>query len=77
MFALTRWLSDDLKSRYNEAVEEPMVDIAHILAESIGNQLLRGEINVDDLKLAFDQSYARRFSAQIFELEKSQVDMQV
>lgn len=77
MFALTRWLSDDLKSRYNEAVEEPMVDIAHILAESIGKQLLRGEINVDDLKLAFDQSYARRFSAQIFELEKSQVDMQV
>jgi two-component system, OmpR family, sensor histidine kinase CreC len=77
MFALTRWLSDDLKSRYNEAVEEPMVDIAHILAESIGKQLLQGDIKVDDLKFAFDQIYARRFSDQIFGLEKNQVDMQV
>ncbi|MCP4768243.1 MAG: two-component system sensor histidine kinase CreC [Gammaproteobacteria bacterium] len=77
MFALTRWLSADLKSRYNEAVEEPMVDIAHILADSIGSQLLLGEITSDDLQRAFDKSYSRRFIAKIFELEKNQVDMQV
>lgn len=77
MFAFTRWLSVDLKSRYNEAVEEPLVDIANILAELIGRQLIDGEIDRQQLKLLFDRGYQRRFSAQIFELEKNNIDMQV
>ena len=75
MFTLTRWISTDLKSRYNEAIEEPMVDIAHILADSIGNQLLHNKISSSELSLTFKQSYTRRFNAKIFELRKTQVDM--
>ncbi len=77
MFAFTRWLSVDLKYRYNEAVEEPLVDIANILAELIGRRLISGEIDQQRLKTLFDRSYQRRFSAQIFELEKINIDMQV
>lgn len=77
MFAFTRWLSVDLKSRYNEAVEEPLVDIANILAELIGRQLLDGEMNQQQLQTLFGQANQRRFSAQIFELEKTRIDMRV
>ena len=75
MFGFTRWLSDDLKSRYNEAIEEPLVDVAHILAESIGSQLMRGDLDRGQLQRLFDRVYAREFSAQIFRLEKKHVDM--
>lgn len=77
IFSFTRWLSVDLKSRYNEAVEEPLVDIANILAELIGSQIITNEISQQKLKALFDKSYRRRLSAKIFELEKIDVDMQV
>ncbi len=77
MFGFTRWLSDDLKSRYNEALEEPLVDVAHILAESIGSQLMSGDLDSGQLKSFFDRVYARRFEARIFRLEKNNVDMLV
>ena len=77
MFTFTRWLSIDLKSRYNEAVEEPLVDIANILAELIGSRLLNGEVSQQQLQALFDRTYQRRFSAQIFELEKTSIDLQI
>ncbi|NNE64050.1 MAG: two-component system sensor histidine kinase CreC [Gammaproteobacteria bacterium] len=77
IFSFTRWLSIDLKSRYNEAVEEPLVDTANILAELIGQQIINQEINPEKLKALFDQTYRRRLSAKIFELDKVDVDMQV
>lgn len=77
MFTFTRWLSIDLKSRYNEAVEEPLVDIANILADLIGSRLLNGEISQQQLQALFNRTYQRQFSAQIFELEKTNIDMQI
>jgi two-component system sensor histidine kinase CreC len=77
MFGFTGWLSDDLKSRYNEAIEEPLVDVAHILAESIGGELLRGNLDSAHLQQLFDRVYAREFRARIFRLEKTHVDMMV
>ncbi len=77
IFSFTRWLSVDLKSRYNEAVEEPLVDIANILAELIGSQIISDEISPQALKALFDKSYRRRLSARIFKLEKIDVDMQI
>ena len=77
IFSFTRWLSVDLKSRYNEAVEEPLVDTANILAELIGHQIINNEISPQKLKALFDKTYRRRLSARIFELEKIDVDMQI
>ena len=77
MLGFTRWLSDDLKSRYNESIEEPLVDVAHILAESIGGELMRGNLDSAHLQRLFDRVYAREFKARIFRLEKTDVDMMV
>lgn len=77
MLILVGWLSDDLKYRYNESVEETLVDIAHLLAESAGQQLVNGALKPDQLQQAFSRGYARRFDARIFELEKTYVDMHV
>ena len=71
------WVSDDLKYRYNESVEETLVDIAHLLAESVGSRLISGELDSERLQQAFARGYRRRFEARIFELEKTHVDMQV
>ena len=77
MFGFTRWLSDDIRSRYSEAVEESLVDVAHILAESLGGELLRGRLGGGELKTLFDRVYARDFKARIFRLEKTHVDMMI
>ena len=77
MFIFSKWISDDLKSRYNESLEEPLVDISHILAENIGRQLILGDINAESLEKDFSRTYLRKFSAKIFELEKTHVDLQV
>ena len=77
MFIFSQWISDDLKSRYNESLEEPLVDISHILAENIGRQLIIGELSPESLKKGFSRIYSRKFSAKIFKLEKTHVDLQV
>jgi len=77
MFAFTRWSSVELKSRYNESIEEPLVDMAYILAENLGSQLISGELDSKQLKTAFDRIYSRQISAQIFELEKTVIDMHI
>ena len=77
MLSVIGWLSDGLKYRYNESVEETLVDIAHLLAESVGQQLMRGQVESDELQAAFGRAYRRRFEARIFELEKTNVDMRV
>ena len=77
MLAVIGWLSDDLKYRYNESVEETLVDISNLLAESVGGPLLRGELDAMQLQSVFTRAYQRRFAARIFELEKSHIDMEV
>ena len=77
MFWYATWVTDDLKSRYNESLEEPLVDTAHILAETLGVNVVRGVLQGEELVNAFDRIYQRRFSARIFGLEKHQVDLRI
>lgn len=76
-FALVRWAQDDLRPRYLESLEEPLVDTAHLLAETFGTQLVAGATAPDDLRAAFDRLYGRRFEARIYALDKRQVDLRV
>ena len=57
MFWYTTWVTDDLKSRYNESLEEPLVDTAHILAETLGVNVVRGVLQGEELVNAFDRIY--------------------
>lgn len=78
-YFLVQWIADDLRPRYLESLEEPLVDTAHLLAT-----LLAREFSADGtlqhpevLAEVFEALYQRRFQARIYALEKTQVDLRV
>lgn len=71
------WVIENLRTRYMESVEEPLVDQANILAALVGKQMEAGTFDPKNLKTAFDEVYSRNFSARIHGFEKQNVDMRV
>ncbi len=74
---LAYWISRDVADRYSESFEEIMVDTANLLAEIITTDIDTGDMAMQRLDDAFRRLRLRRFSAQIYELEKTSVDIQV
>lgn len=74
---LAYWISRDVADRYSESFEEIMVDTANLLAEIITTDSNSGDTEMQRLDDAFRRLRLRRFSAQIYELEKTSVDIQV
>ena len=74
---LAYWISKDVADRYSESFEEIMVDTANLLAEIITTDMNSGDTTMQELDDAFQRLQLRRFSAQIYELEKTSVDIQV
>ena len=76
-FFLIQWIINDLRPRYLESLEEPLVDTAHMLAEIITAEMVDDKVNSAWLDDIFEAIYERRFSAKIYALEKQQVDVRV
>ena len=76
-YVLIDWILDDLRPRYSATMEESMVDTATLLASWLENQVEAGVIRTDGLRSAFDTAQKRRFSARIYELTKTRVNMRV
>ena len=74
---LAYWVSSDVADRYNESFEEIMVDTANLLAEIITTDMNSGDAALQKLHDSFTRLKLRRFSAQIYEIEKSSVDLEV
>jgi len=74
---LAHWISSDVNDRYSESFEELMVDTANLLAEVITTDMNNGDTALQQLDDAFKRLQMRRFSAQIYELEKTHVDIHV
>jgi two-component system sensor histidine kinase CreC len=74
---LAYWISSDVGDRYSESFEELMVDTANLLAEIITTDMNNGDTALVQLDDAFERLQLRRFSAQIYELEKTRVDIRV
>ena len=70
-------LAGQLRTRYLEGVEEPLVDQANVLAGIVGRDMEAGRFDSADLRRTFDAIHARRFAARIYELEKDRVDVRV
>jgi two-component system sensor histidine kinase CreC len=70
-------VSADLDTRYRESTEESLVDVAHLLAAVIEDELRTDGLDTSRLRRVFDAAYRRRFSAQIFGLTKARVDLRV
>ena len=71
------WVLETLRTRYLEGVEDPLVDQANILAELTGMEMQTGRFEPERLYTLFQRVYARNLSANIYDLEKRRVDMQV
>jgi two-component system sensor histidine kinase CreC len=76
-FALERWLSLELRPRYYQSFEEPLVDMANILAEIASQEFDDPPLDFDRLKTAFEHVYRRRLNADIYGLNKDNVDIRV
>lgn len=71
------FLSDQIVQRverqYIEAVEEPMVDVANILAASLEQDIQNGRLDATRFAAAFDSAKKRVFEARIYTLDKSTI----
>jgi two-component system sensor histidine kinase CreC len=71
------WMWGTLRTRYLEALEEPLVDTANVLASMVEDEIARPGFTPADLRAPFDRAHARVLPAQIYDLRKSAVDLHV
>ncbi len=71
------WTLTNLRFRYLEGVEDPIVDQANILAAIVGSDMETGGFNPDMLYKAFQEAYARKLNARIYQFDKNSVDIRV
>ena len=71
------WTWTNLRFRYLEGVEDPLVDQANIMAAIVGNEMEAGGFSPDELYQAFQDVYARRLNARIYQFDKDRVDMRI
>jgi two-component system sensor histidine kinase CreC len=67
----------DIDPRYRESAEESLVEISQLMASMIEQDVIAGAISTARLEPLFRAVYARQFSAQIYNLHKSRVEMRV
>ena len=67
----------DVNVQPKKSMEEPMVDIAHILAAYLEQEIRDNKIVTEPLRQVLDNVGKRRFIARIYELEKEEVNMGV
>lgn len=65
----------DIDPRYRESAEESLVETTQLLASLVEQDVIAGAINTARLEPLFRSLYAREFSAQIYNLHKSRVEL--
>ena len=75
-FLMYRQLGD-IDPRYRESAEESLVETAYLVASLIENASPDGNLRVDSLEPVFRSLYARRFSADIYGVEKTRVELRM
>src|SRR5690606_18907033 len=77
VYVPVNWMWSSLRTRYLEAVEEPMVDAANIVAALIEDEVARPDPALDPLRLRLERAAQRDPAARIYDLEKREVDLQL
>lgn len=75
MAVLLHQLLGDLDPRYRESAEEGLVETAQLLATVIEQDVEQGALPTDRIAGIFRDLYARRFSAQVYSLHKTRVEL--
>jgi len=76
-YYLTRGFMSDIRYRYLEGVEDVLVDQARILATMVSQEVETDGLSTDRVRRIFEGVNAFRFSAQIYQGTKTDVDMHV
>jgi two-component system sensor histidine kinase CreC len=76
-YFLMSWLTDRVDRQYLEAAEEPMVDMAHVMAALLEQEFAREEVDFTHWKQGFENVQSRSIDALIYDFEKTSVDMNV
>jgi len=71
------WVLDNMRTRYLEGVEDPLVDQANILAEIVGHHMAADQFNPEAFQQYFQAVYNRRLETRIYHLTKERVDLRV
>ncbi|MBU0992840.1 MAG: two-component system sensor histidine kinase CreC [Proteobacteria bacterium] len=71
------WTWTNMRFRYLEGVEDPLVDQANILAAFVGQDMAAGKFSPEKLYPIFQQVYARDLSAGIYDILKNKVDIRI
>jgi two-component system sensor histidine kinase CreC len=72
-YFLSNQIIERVERQYVEAVEEPMVDVAHILAASLEQDIKDGRPDATRFAAAFDSAKHREFEARIYTLDKTAI----
>ncbi|MCB0344803.1 MAG: two-component system sensor histidine kinase CreC [Bdellovibrionales bacterium] len=77
-YYLIDWIISDLEPQYRKSTEDPLVDTSRVLAAVAGRTLgQNGEIDTALFRSIFDEVYSQKFSAQIYDFTKTEVDYRV
>jgi len=71
------WILTDLNIQPKKSMEESLVDTANILAVYLEQRIIEDTLSVDELKIILNKASNREFSAQIYELAKSNINLRV
>ena len=75
-FLMFRQLAD-IDPRYRESAEESLVDTAQLMAALVEHASRDGALHVEAMEPVFRALYARRFSADIYGVEKTRVELRM
>lgn len=76
-YLMTYDILESVRIRYLESVEESLVDQAVLLSTIVASDMAEGVFSAANLHKLFDETYARKFVAQIYQLKKTGVDTRV
>lgn len=76
-YVLMQTIRDDVERQYSQAAEEPLVDVAAILASVVEQDLTGARIDPGKFRSAFTSAYGREFRARIYQLEKTSLNTHV
>lgn len=74
---LAKWVLDDVRSHYLNAMEDSLIDTANVLAAVVAERARAGRIEPAEFRAAFERAGRREFSARVHDLLKTRVDLRV
>ena len=76
-YFLTRWMLDQVRPRYMESTEESLIDASVLLGSILEAKATAEGPDVTEFPAAFERARNQAFSAKIFTLEKTAIDLRV